>query len=180
VSVGNLAEPTNPILTTYTNPRLLEFAGGAVIGYFWSREVLGVRPWVSVIGAGLGTWLISLAGGEAGWSPMLGAILIVGGCLNPALPELKSRLLLALGDASYSIYLTHLFTLAALRIVWVRAMPSESLVSAIAFLAVAIAACAGVGCAVYQWVERPLIGKMRVMVRRRADLLVPSPAPQVS
>jgi hypothetical protein len=50
---------------------------------------------------------------------------------------------LALGNASYSIYLWHLFTLGALRIVWVRYVLHESLVSAVAFIAVALAGLRG-------------------------------------
>jgi exopolysaccharide production protein ExoZ len=161
VLVGVWAKPGSPILATYTNPRLLEFAAGAVIGHLWSRGLLRVNPLISGACIGLGIYLLVMDGNATPWTPLEGAALIVAGCLNPALAELKSRLLLALGDASYSIYLTHLFTLAALRIVWVRAVPTESLCSAIAFVTLALIACAAAGFAVYRWVEKPLTGWLR-------------------
>jgi exopolysaccharide production protein ExoZ len=169
---AGLAHPTDPILATYTNPRLLEFAAGAGLGHYGIRGVLRVRLWVSVVWIGLGIWLLVM-----GWEPVAGAALIVAGCLNPGLAELKSRLLLALGDASYSIYLTHLFALAALRIVWIRAVPHESLVSAAAFMAVALAVSAAAGFAVYRWVEKPLTEQLRSMLRRPARPLVAQPVP---
>jgi exopolysaccharide production protein ExoZ len=173
VLVGAWAEPASPILATYTNPRLLEFAAGAVIGHLWSRGLLRVNPLISGAGIGLGIYLLFMDGDATPRTPIVGAALIVAGCLNPALAELQSRLLLALGDASYSIYLTHLFTLAALRIVWVRAMPPKSLGFAIAFMTLALIVCAAAGFAVYRWVEKPLTGWLRG--RRRVEPLVPAP-----
>jgi exopolysaccharide production protein ExoZ len=160
VLAGHVVEPTNPILSTYTNPRLLEFAAGAIMGHFWIRGVLRVRLLFSVIWIGLGIWLLAMVG-EMPDSPMEGAALIVGGCLNPALAGLQSRVMLALGDASYSIYLSHIFTLGVLRTAWVRLVPHVTLVSAIAFMAVALIASAVAGFAVYRWVESPLTARLR-------------------
>jgi exopolysaccharide production protein ExoZ len=182
VLAGHLAEPSGPVLATYTNPRLLEFAAGAVIGHFWMRGVFRVKLLVSVAWIGIGIYLLTRVGQAPNWLPMCGAMLIVGGSLSPALRELHSRLLLALGDASYSIYLTHLFTLAALRIVWVRVLPApESLAAAIAFMVVAIPICAAAGFAVYRWVEKPLTKGLRRIIGRRAnDAMAPKPASQAA
>ena len=63
-----------------------------------------------------------------------------------------------LGDASYSIYLTHVLALGALRIAWLRVpalngMPLEP----VAFMVVGIALSACVGGLTYLAVERPAL-----------------------
>jgi exopolysaccharide production protein ExoZ len=70
-------------------------------------------------------------------------------------------ILMALGDASYSIYLTHIFTLGALRIVWVRFVPVASLGSSLAWLALAVPVCALTGYACYRLVEKPITVAIR-------------------
>jgi exopolysaccharide production protein ExoZ len=167
VLAGHLVAPTSPVLSTYTNPRLLEFAAGALIGHFWIRGVFRVHLLASVLCIGLGAYILAMMSELPDWAPMVGAALIVGGSLNPALGELRSRLFLGLGNASYSIYLTHIFTLGALRVVWVRLVPHVSLESAIAFMLVALAVCAAVGFAVYRWVETPLTSWLRGLAGRR-------------
>ena len=76
--------------------------------------------------------------------------------------------LMALGDASYSIYLTHIFTLGALRVVWVRLVPEATMASSIALMAASLIASAAAGWLCYRLVERPLtqwISKRRLVVR---------------
>lgn len=77
----------------------------------------------------------------------------------PAWARWKSRLWLALGDASYSIYLTHLFTLGVLRVVWGRFAP-ENGASAIAFVLVSLATCSAVGWLTYRLLEVPLLNRL--------------------
>jgi exopolysaccharide production protein ExoZ len=72
------------------------------------------------------------------------------------LKRLTLKLLLALGDASYSIYLSHLFTLGVLRVAWVRVFAHATLVNSIAFMAVALIACASAGWLCYRFVESPM------------------------
>lgn len=77
-------------------------------------------------------------------------------------------LLSALGDASYSIYLSHKFTLGALRVAWIHIVPSATMTSSIILMAVSLAVSAGVGLLCYRFVERPLtkwISKRRLVVR---------------
>lgn len=64
----------------------------------------------------------------------------------------------ALGDASFSIYLTHGFVLAALRIVAVRlGLGGDTVSFQAGFILTAIAATAAVGLAICRIVEQPLI-----------------------
>lgn len=80
-------------------------------------------------------------------------------------------MLMALGDASYSIYLTHIFTLGLLRVVWVKLVPVASMSSSVALLVVSMALCAIAGWLCYRFVERPVtrwLGKHRLVIRIEA------------
>ena len=76
------------------------------------------------------------------------------------LREVRSRLLIFLGDASYSTYLVHgsavSILVKALRAAGVERLPGGWL-GALAVLAAALAVC----CAFYRWVERPLLQACR-------------------
>jgi exopolysaccharide production protein ExoZ len=98
------------------------------------------------------------------YSQMLGAVFVVTGCLHPAICGLRSRVLLALGDASYSIYLTHLFTLGALREVWLHLVPERSSVLAFSFMISALIVCAAAGFVAYIRIEKPLTARLRLVI----------------
>jgi exopolysaccharide production protein ExoZ len=85
-------------------------------------------------------------------------VLTVIGALDIRFAAWRSPLLQALGDSSYSLYLTHIFTLGALRVVWSRMLPrAPDLALTIAFMAVSLVICALVAWFVYRWVETPLL-----------------------
>jgi exopolysaccharide production protein ExoZ len=114
-------------LEVYTDPKLLEFATGIVLGLGW----------------------LKLA--------------------RPAPSGKGNALFLALGNASYSIYLSHLFTLGALRTVWVHIVPSVTLSTVIAFVAVGVIASAIGGWLCYTYVEVPMTAwfRTRLLPRRQ-------------
>jgi exopolysaccharide production protein ExoZ len=164
VLAGHLLHPTsNAFAVTYTSAKLLEFAAGAVIAHLWRIGKLRMSLTSAIMAIGVGTVLIVLRGGP----PLLdyaaaGSALIIGACLQPDIMAMESAVLGALGDASYSIYLSHLFTLGALRFVWARLIfAGLSPTSSIAFMAVSLVSCALVGCALFRYVERPLIARFR-------------------
>lgn len=85
--------------------------------------------------------------------------------------------LLLLGDASYSIYLAHLFPIALLRFSWNRLdLPSQSLGPVMAFMGVALLGGALAGITSYFLLERPLLAFMN---RRRHTAREASGLPQV-
>jgi exopolysaccharide production protein ExoZ len=161
------APAENPLLWVYTSPALLEFAGGVVVGHLWLRQALRLPLGVSIAAIAVGCFLLFMRDGLPfmSFTPPLGAFLIVAGCLHPKIGALNSPLLLKLGDASYSIYLTHIFTLGLLRVVWTHLDPSPpSLASAAAFMAVALLAGAAAGFAVYKVIEKPLTDRLRLTI----------------
>jgi len=115
VLAGWIGSPSNPMLSHYTNPIMLEFLAGVIIA--------AAAPWLARLSplialALIGVGVLAVAHyAWAGLSPerfiALGspAALIVTGALvfEPKARVAPNRLGLLLGDASYSIYLAHPF-----------------------------------------------------------------------
>ena len=175
VAAGKLVGPSaNPIQWVYTNPLLLEFAAGCVIGHIWLRGALRVRFAISLAGIAIGMFLLMHRAVPAGPSQIIGAALVVGSALHPRLLAFKSRILLLLGDASYSIYLTHIFTLGLLRILWVQLFPQVTLASVAAYIVVSIAVCSLVGVQTFKRVEKPMTGFFRKLLKSLAGEASPA------
>ena len=165
---------------TYTSPMLLEFVAGALMAA-WSLQGRSI--------ASKGGSLLLMAIGSAmlvlrdtpplgSGTQIIGATLVVAGALDPAFGRWQSRTLRALGDSSYSLYLTHVFTLGALRAAWVKLLPgAPNLFSAILFMLLALVCCAMVGWLSYRWIESPVL---RRLTRRRVDAVVSRPEREAS
>jgi exopolysaccharide production protein ExoZ len=156
---------------TYTHPMVLEFAAGASIAAWWLSgrwRLPSASSWLLI---GAGAALLVLRDQEPFGTSMqiVGAALVVIGALDARFAVWRSPLLLALGDSSYSIYLTHIFTLGALRVVWGRLLPAPpSLASTLVFMAISLVVCAAVGWLVFRWVETPLLRRLNRRRRRAA------------
>jgi exopolysaccharide production protein ExoZ len=170
VIVGHVAQPANPIALIYTSPLLLEFGLGAIVGYLWMRRSLDMSLASSLAAVVVGLWMLFSRGELWGYSPMVGATLTVIGCLCAWIRSWDSRILLELGNASYSIYLTHLFALGGLRVIWARLMPQVSMQYAIAFMVAALLTSSMVGWICYRWVEQPLTKRLRKLVTRKSTV----------
>jgi len=157
----------------YTNVMMSQFLLGIVIGLFYRAKRLSIPAPLSVLLMLSGLILLfcplgDFLNGDA--ADTLGATLLVLGtvALDKAWPFWRIPALL--GDSSYSIYLTHLFTLGALRLIWVHAPHLRHLqsASAIFYAVVSMACICVVSVAVYRAVEQPIL---RASHRQR-------PAPQ--
>ena len=172
VAAGYVLGPfAHPAAQTYTNPLLLEFVTGAAIGHFWIGGKLGIPLAGSIIAILTGAALLTPhdAPPLGIYTPLAGAGLLVYGSLNGHLLRWRNDLLLTLGDASYSIYLTHVFTLGLCRFVWTKFHPGASnLVTALSFMLLALIVSAIVGWLSYLWIETPLLNRLRSMQRKRA------------
>lgn len=141
------------------DPIILEFLAGAVLALLFLR--LGSTP--SVRG-----FLLSIASAAALYAFVtqdlesralslgLPAVLFCAGFIL-AFPQTWerpiTRLSRFLGDSSYSLYLSHPFTLGICKIVWGKVDPDQS--QPAAFLVVAVAACVLVARFSYVALERP-------------------------
>ena len=152
-------------LSFYHKDMLFEFLAGAILGalHFERRPLSGgvalglvVAGFAALLGIeivlGTPTPRIVLFG--------IPALLILGAALraeaSDAVPSWP--LLNALGNASFSTYLTHGFVLAALRVVVAKlGLGSDAAVFQIGFVLVALIVAPAVGLATYHGVERPLV-----------------------
>ena len=162
VSWGMLLHPTQ-LLSFYTDPIVLEFLLGALIGM--SFETLRPEPKVAG-GLALVGLALFLALGRLGsdgnrvltWGLPLAALVL--GVVNLPVPR-ESRIMrwgIALGDASYSIYLTQFLVLPAAGLIIGHLLghvrrPLEDCV----FVAGLVAAALAAGVGTYYIVERPLL-----------------------
>jgi exopolysaccharide production protein ExoZ len=172
VLFGTVWHPAIAPLGVWTDGLLLEFLFGIAIGLaqeaglrsaWWTSAlalVAGAMAAVSLgplfpVGDGLAPWI---RGG-------LPAAIMVGACvLGP--PWRRRPLALALatiGDASYSLYLSHPFVVRGLRDVWLASVPGSAPLSAY----VALASLGAVLSAVllYRCVERPMTLRLQHMTR---------------
>jgi len=166
------------LLDVYINPTLVEFVAGLAIGGLWRAEQLpGPRAAMALLVLGGGGLVAAVFAGPdltparaLVWGGPCALIVLGGVALEAAgrMPDLP--LLSAIGDASYSLYLTHgdlALALGRLR----GLLPPGSLES-FAFAAVATVLCVAFAALVYRYVEAPTLAALRRF--GRAAPLVPA------
>ena len=152
---------------TYTHPMLLEFIAGAWIGMAWKGSKVRLPLTVSVLMLLTGGVLLVLRDAPpfGPFTQLLGSAMVVVAVLHPAFNTSRSAAFAAIGDSSYSLYLTHVFTLGILRILWVR-LGLTGGHSAIEFMVLSLLTCTGVGWAVFRCIEMPLLQRLSRIGRR--------------
>ncbi|TAG35492.1 MAG: acyltransferase [Polaromonas sp.] len=160
VLLGVLAGPfDSALLATYTSPLLLEFAAGVLLGRLWlaQPEGLSTRVGVAVFLLGWALLVCNSVVAVSKYVDIVGASLIVAGALNTGFLRWKNHSLKVLGDATYAIYLSHIFTLGVFRVIWARLVGTAgSSLNALAFAATAMAVCLAAGVLLYICLEKPL------------------------
>jgi peptidoglycan/LPS O-acetylase OafA/YrhL len=141
------------VMNFYANPIMLEFLAGALLGVAYASGRIPVsRWWFAALPLG---FLILWRGGAFlpahAYAGLLGATLIVAGALFS--PRVNVPFLPTLGDASYSLYLTHVITLAAVAAVWTR---QSVLTGELLFSTICLVAAIVVALVCYRFVERPM------------------------
>jgi exopolysaccharide production protein ExoZ len=176
----------DPVYQLGANPMLLQFAAGVAIARFQERGALPGRKggWL-LIAFGLVGFAVSVLPGLFSelWRPFIWgapAALLVAGALAVETDHGVARIpaLLALGEASYAIYLTH---------EPVQAIVGHTLGASNPWLfyPLALTATLIAGLACHRWIERPLTAWARTLIRpARAvggrtgpDQSPPSPSP---
>jgi len=174
VLAGHYLRFDAPILRFYASSIVLEFCAGAVIGHLYANT-----EWLKLMPRPLSLALVVL-----GFAAMLliphespriirfgiGAAFIVFGAVayesRGTVPQSKAFRLI--GDASYSIYLAHLYPIVALRILWERFdLGVAGLGWAVVFAAIGIPLGILSGITSYAFLERPMIDVAHRLMRRR-------------
>ncbi|HMF51159.1 MAG TPA: acyltransferase, partial [Candidatus Saccharimonadales bacterium] len=172
VMAGLIFDPQLRALKTYSNPILLEFLSGVLLGVLWKSDVKA-PAWAGLIIVVLAvTSIFSFwTGEEVGlhrfvfWGVPCAAI-VAGFLCMENLAIFRSRVSLLLGASSYSIYLTHTLILLVLGRIW-KLMGTPSL-PVLIVVPVIMAILVGVGC--HLLVEIPMTRFLRdlIQTRRRA------------
>ncbi|MBN8939922.1 MAG: acyltransferase [Rhizobiales bacterium] len=178
VIAGRLAAPLAEPLAFWTNPILLEFAFGVVLGVMLAQGVrLSRRARAGLVAAGLAALMLAAAYPELYRvlpRPVVyglpAALIVAAAALgqNRGQPAgLLARCGAAAGDASYALYLLHPFAIRAIRILFWQTglvgLLGPSLGPWI-FVAVAVPFCLLAALATYYCVEKPLTSRLRRML----------------
>jgi len=176
VLAGALIGIHRPLLVLWMNPVILEFVFGCLIGVIFSSDldiagnVRRLGPWIGVAGAALLIATIftgygkaseasSIMTGNACWLRAgiwgIPAALLVAGVIfwNPEMRSFPARLLVFLGDASYSIYLCTIPARSGVEHFWRffgRFGPDTGVLLGAIF-------CTAVGVVCYLLLERPMM-----------------------
>ena len=161
---GFLIKTNNAILLTYTNPLLLEFLSGMFLAnlYFRSKffESKSLLISISFILIGITGFMLFKDLTVRGISWGVPATLVVIGCLmiekNNKFKYYKIPYLL--GSSSYSIYLSHLFTLGLVKYIFIKLKLGYNTPLSFLFLTLfSLISIAFVGIIVHIIVEKPII-----------------------
>ncbi|WP_407147330.1 acyltransferase family protein [Bradyrhizobium sp. ORS 86] len=166
ILVGRLYTGDNPPITFYTDPIMLEFPMGILLGRAFEQDRLPRLRWGhAALAAGLllfaaSAWLAIDSPRVLVWG--IPAFLLVAGAVivekNRSVRIVPALVLL--GDASYSIYLTHTLTISAIGKFKAHFNPSTFFVASLTLSAL-------IGVAAWRLIERPF-----------AELLKPRPRVQ--
>ncbi|ALN73672.1 acyltransferase [Aureimonas sp. AU20] len=146
----------------YAQPILLEFGLGLLIGMAYRRNLridAGAGMIVTLVGFVALVWLEPVELSRFLKAGLPAALIVGGAALGRRAPGRAGHpLMLLLGDASYSLYLTQAIVLPAMAKVWSSTGLLLGLVGGLPFVAflTVVAALAGIVC--YRLLEKPLLG----------------------
>jgi len=168
--------PENSIIGFYSSSIILEFAFGVALGYLHTKGASIPRlPSILMMLAGFVSIVVGPSAGIPDRPIILtsgiSALLIVAGAVFYERAHNVSEIGLPklLGDASYSIYLSHGAALSAFERFW-RELDfpqiTESMFFLLLFLLSALIIVIVVGIGLYQFIERPMLRKLSALIKR--------------
>jgi exopolysaccharide production protein ExoZ len=185
VLAGLVLRPENVVAAFYTRPIILEFAAGMALAWFGSgltvASALGRRALVAATVLGLvALALVPL------WAPEVSRVLTQGIpatvvaasaiTLHQSGVRWSNRVLLLLGNASYSLYLTHPFVTQAAQKVG-KLIGLSPLVAAVLTVVTLVAVCV-TGIVTHLAIEKPLTKLAKAAADRLLLGQKPAAAPQ--
>ena len=163
-AIFSIFDSTVAIPRFVSDPSVFEFIAGMMLAIAWKRGFTLPSPvaWILVV---LGFAIASFAPEHLHhWARIsFPSALIVLGCLYISLPS--NRLGLLLGDASYAMYLSHIFVLGGLRAVVPNNVEASALY-AWCFVLVALVVSTLVGIAVHLIIDNWLLREERLNIFR--------------
>jgi len=175
----SLRDRGGPWVQVAVNPMALEFIAGAALALIWHKGrgtvpfLIGL-PALAAIPFAYTAYAPYASDSFAGWWMRIflflpcALILMMAALSRERKRRPAPRWLVVIGDASYSIYLSHVLVLSALGRVWTPFSGPGSWDNAIALPLLALATV-GAGLASHRWLEVPVLGFFR---RRRSGARV--------
>ena len=171
--VGFVARPSAAIPQFYTSFMPLAFCAGAWLGLGTLRGVIKALP-APLIYAAAALGLVGLVQGFVyqgeivengiafcGLLAFAGVTVLLAIRFEPVLPRI--RLLERVGDASYSIYLVHIYAVALLSGIAFKFFDPENIWAAYGITALSIVGGILAGMIVYRLIEKPVLGVMNAL-----------------
>jgi exopolysaccharide production protein ExoZ len=179
---GQLANPSNVVLSFYANLSLVAFSAGTGLGLL-HLQGRTVRIWASsragLIIVALLLPMLGLAGtGELAYFALVAgssALVLSATALEARLPHWP--LLERLGDASYSLYLSHIFVVGAMVVVGGKILSTSDILGYAVVVATATGSAIAAGFLIHYALEKPLLqlfGQPRSASRSRLTPAVAS------
>ncbi|HMC15501.1 MAG TPA: acyltransferase [Albitalea sp.] len=172
VAIGLLFGPFDNLpLRAYTSLLLAEFVVGAVIAHAWLAGKTVARPAVAALGLVVGLALLLARGTSLSTlAQIVGAGLVVSCALSESFAAWRSALLQRLGDASYSLYLTHLFALGGMRWAWGKFAPApHGWADGFLFMVLGVCFSGWIGWLAYRHLEVPVTNILNGWFDRHAS-----------
>ncbi len=176
-----LRGPDGSALSTLANPMVLEFVSGMPIAHAVHRRFMLylASPW-TIVAALAGLMCLAFMPIGESWSRTLvwglAATVALAACvlsdkwLDPFLP----RLVIRIGEASYSLYLIHGFILPPIGVVAVRTKLAGNALGAMLIVSSLVASTAA-ALIVYRYIEVPMTAWLRDAVTDRHQTNLASP-----
>jgi exopolysaccharide production protein ExoZ len=167
-----LTGPTeHPALWLLTRDWMLEFCTGMLIGHLYLRKMTSWPVWVcgALVAGGFALLLSSWLASESAGPYVLPATAIVLGVVayESRCGFGTRRVGVLLGDASYAIYLSHLFVLACVTELWKQAgLMIVDWIHVALFAVVSLAAALGGALLVYRLLEKPMLHALSAISSR--------------
>lgn len=163
ILAGQLLHFVNPMALIYTSPVILEFLAGVVAAHLVIHGKTASTP-VSIL---LLVVAVAMFAVNANLEPEAADRLFFWGVPSLFLVyafvsmekngwRFENRVMLALGDSSYSLYLSHMFTLGVIGFIWSRSNITSVYLD-IAMHPIALSLCGIAGYASYRFYEKPLL-----------------------
>ena len=178
VALGMLFKPYPGALSFWTSPMILEFVSGMWVGLAWlsgfriqrlAGNALILAALVLILAGGAATSDLERVIQWGGPATMIiaGAAFGLSGdhAKNPAMatnphPNLMARGLVAMGDASYALYLCHPFAIRLFRLVWektgIAGLSGAGASGAWAYIVVSSLSAVLAALVIYRFFEKPV------------------------
>jgi exopolysaccharide production protein ExoZ len=151
----------------YCSDIILEFGAGMLLCRIYQTGKLQPASFMKISLFVIGIWAIAIhfAPGLLAWRSIkygIPAVILVAGMLACEKFMREFRLPLLLGNASYSIYLSHVMAIAILRYIYPKlGIPTAGLISTLIFVLAALILGSLGGIISHFWVEKPLLNWCR-------------------